>query len=236
VRKVPGMLVFVFTAAVLLTTSLLGFAQGIGTVTQVGLENFVYVYQEVLSEVIILQLGDRNEASMEQFGAEHIAGLSQIGNENTMEIWQLGQRDLVLAVQGGAGNEGSISQMHSSAGTSSGGVSDNDAFTYQGGLFNRLNVLQVGDDNTTSIYQIDNNNEVFVVQEQFPLGAGRNAALIVQAGVNNWASALQLGAQQMLRSMQFGNDNSSTISQTGSGNRTSVLQDGSGNVFSAAQS
>ena len=192
--------------------------------------------KEVLSEVIILQLADRTKLH----GAVRWQSTSPVSPRSAtttpMEIWQLGQRDLVLAVQGGAGNEGSISQMHSSAGTSSGGVSDNDAFTYQGGLFNRLNVLQVGDDNTTSIYQIDNNNEVFVVQEQFPLGAGRNAALIVQAGVNNWASALQLGAQQMLRSMQFGNDNSSTISQTGSGNRTSVLQDGSGNVFSAAQS
>ena len=68
-RKVPAMLVFVFTAAVLLTTSLLGFAQGIGTVTQVVLENFVYVYLEVFREVIILQLGDRKEAFMVQFGA-----------------------------------------------------------------------------------------------------------------------------------------------------------------------
>lgn len=234
-RKFPGLLIFAATAALLLTASMLSTAQGIGTVTQVGLDNYVYVYQEVLSEVIILQLGDENAATVEQFGAEHIAGLAQIGDDNELEIWQLGQRDLVLAVQNGAGNEGRINQMHSSAGTSTYGVTDNDAFSYQAGLYNILNLLQIGEDNTASIYQIDTNNEVFVVQEQYPLGMGGNAALMVQVGMGNWASAVKLGAQQMTRSIQLGDDNSSSVNQNGGANRASVVQTGDRNVFTATQ-
>lgn len=233
-KKFRGFLAFVLTAAVVLTASLAGSAQGTSTVTQVGLENFVYHYQELLSELVILQLGDENRAAVEQLGPEHIAGLSQIGERNSLEIWQLGQRDLVLAVQNGGGNDAKVSQMHSPEGTT--GVSDNDAFSYQGGMYNTLNLLQVGDENTASIYQIDSHNEVFVVQEQSPLGAGKNAALIVQAGLNNWTSAVQLGAHHLLRSLQVGDDNSSTIMQSGQENRVSVVQDGSKNVFSAIQS
>lgn len=233
-KKFRGFLAFVLTAVVVLTASLAGSAQGTSTVTQVGLENFVYHYQELLSELVILQLGDENRAAVEQLGPEHIAGLSQIGERNSLEIWQLGQRDLVLAVQNGGGNDAKVSQMHSPEGAT--GVSDNDAFSYQGGMYNTLNLLQVGDENTASIYQIDSHNEVFVVQEQSPLGAGKTAALIVQAGLNNWTSAVQLGAHHLLRSLQVGDDNSSTIMQSGQENRVSVVQDGSKNVFSAIQS
>ena len=89
--------------------------------------------------------------------------------------------------------------------------------------------------NTASIDQIDTNNEVFVVQEQYPLGMGGNAALMVQVGMGNWASAVQLGAQQMTRSIQLGDDNSSSVNQNGGANRASVVQTGDRNVFTATQ-
>ena len=106
---------------------------------------------------------------------------------------------------------------------------------HQAGLYNILNLLQIGEDNTASIYQIDTNNEVFVVQEQYPLGMGGNAALMVQVGMGNWASAVQLGAQQMTRSIQLGDDNSSSVNQNGGANRASVVQTGDRNVFTATQ-
>ncbi|NMB00800.1 MAG: hypothetical protein GX971_04675 [Firmicutes bacterium] len=235
-KKLPSLLIGFLVASFVMATPMLGFAQGVSNVTQIGFDNYIYVYQEVLSEVIILQLGDENSSSVDQIGSGHIAGIGQVGEDNEAEIHQLGQGDLVLTMQFGAGNSASITQMHSSAWSFPvGAVSDNDAFSYQSGLYNILNLLQIGDDNTSSIYQIDNNNEAFVVQEQFPLGVGTNAALVVQIGVSNWTSVQQAGAQLFSGSLQLGDDNATLINQQGLDNTVSVFQTGNHNTFTATQ-
>ena len=229
-KKLPTLFILALAVAFILAASVSGFAEGMGTVNQVGISNHASVYQEVMSEVIIMQLGNENEVSVEQVGAEHIAGVGQIGDENEMVIQQLGQRDLVFSLQFGMGNYGNVTQMHSTTLSSSyGNVSNNDTFTYQSGLYNILNLMQIGDDNTASVYQVDNNNETFIIQEQNALASGGNAAFVVQLGIGSWVASQQLGANEVNRVLQMGDDNSALVSQNGIDDNSVVLQTGNQN-------
>lgn len=65
-KKLPSLLIGFLVASFVMATPMLGFAQGVSNVTQIGFDNYIYVYQEVLSEVIILQLGDENSSSVDK--------------------------------------------------------------------------------------------------------------------------------------------------------------------------
>jgi len=234
-KRLPGLFMLLFMAAFVLTSSI-GSAEGIGVVTQAGINNYAYIYQEVFSEVIVLQRGRENSAAIEQVGAEHLAGVVQIGEKNDIEVKQLGQRDLLFSMQFGYENYANVIQTHPIVATQSPAyISNNDAFTYQTGLYNVLNLLQIGDDNTASVYQIDDNNEAFIVQEQMPLSVGTNATLVVQVGIGNWASRQQLGAHQAIRTFQVGNGNTSMIDQRGLDNTAAVFQTGNENTVAINQ-
>ncbi|HBG02274.1 MAG TPA: hypothetical protein DDW87_11980, partial [Firmicutes bacterium] len=228
-KKFWGLLLLGLIAAVVLTSSI-GSAEGIGTVVQVGINNDTYVYQEAFSEVIVLQRGKENSSSVEQVGAQHLAGVVQLGEKNNIEVKQLGQRDLLFSMQLGFKNYANITQTHPILAPSRAYISSNDAFAYQTGLYNVLNLLQIGDENTASVYQIDDNNEAFIVQEQMPLSLGANATLVVQVGIGNGASSQQLGAHQTSRTLQLGNGNRSLINQNGIDNNASVFQAGNQNT------
>lgn len=236
-KRLAAILIVALTAASLLTVTVPVFAEGIGTITQMGIDNYAYVYQELLSEVVIMQRGNENSASIEQQGAEHLAGAAQVGDQNELRIQQLGQKDLIFAIQMGMGNDASITQMHSTAmGSTNRNISDNDAFLYQSGLYNIVNLMQIGDDNTASVYQIDDHNEAFIVQEQAIAETGANAAFVVQIGIGNWAGSQQLGAHQVSRSLQMGDSNSSLINQEGIDNDAFVSQTGNQNSAIVNQS
>ena len=229
-KKLPTLIIIALALAFVFAASPPGSAEGVGTVTQVGTDNAAYIYQEVLSEVIVMQLGNENTASLDQVGAEHIAGVGQVGDKNEMEIQQLGQRDLLFSIQYGSYNYGSIIQMHSSTPSSSGGnVSNNEAFTYQSGLYNILNLMQIGDDNIASVYQIDDGNETFIIQEQSALAMGGNATFVVQIGIGNWSASQQLGVNLISRLLQMGDGNSAVVNQNGLDNDSSVTQNGNQN-------
>lgn len=227
-KQLSGLFVLL-VATLVLNTSMLASAQGTGTVTQLGLDNYASIYQELLSEAIIMQLGNENQASVEQEGTAHLAGVGQVGQKNEIEVLQVEKKDLVFSIQFGFKNNAMICQIHPSVISTSQNLSDKDVFTYQSGLFNKLDVMQTGDDHTTSVYQVDNNNEVFIVQEQHLLGVGANATFLVQAGVGNWAVIQQAGANQLARTLQIGDDNSSFIDQKGIDNTASVIQTGNNN-------
>lgn len=229
-RTFPAPLILYLAVAFVLIIAVPSFAEGIGTITQIGMNNYAYMYQEVLSEVVLLQLGNDNAASIEQVGLEHLAGVGQVGDDNEIEIRQLGQRDLMFSIQFGTWNYATITQIHSiTPSMARRNISNNDAFTYQSGLYNVLNLLQIGDDNTASVYQIDDNNEAFIIQEQNAVASGGNAAFLVQIGIGNWAVSQQFGVNQLSRSLQNGDDNASFINQNGMNNSAFVIQTGNQN-------
>ena len=229
-KKLPTLVMLAIALMFIFAASDLGSAEGIGTVNQVGMNNDAYIYQEVLSEVVLLQLGDDNSSTIDQVGAEHLAGVAQVGSDNVIEIRQLGQRDLVFSLQLGMWNHATIIQTHSITPSSTRrNISDNDTYTYQSGLYNILNLMQIGDDNTSSVYQIDDNNEVFLIQEQSALAIGGNASFVVQLGLQNWAITQQLGVNQLSRSIQNGNDNAILINQNSMDNSAFAIQTGNQN-------
>ena len=232
----PSLLILGLAIGFMLVTPMSSFAEGIGTVTQIGASNDAYVYQEVLSEVIILQLGEDNSSSIEQVGAEHLAGIVQVGEKNEIGAKQLSQRDLLFSIQSGYRNSAIITQMHALVGSPSRAcISNNDAFTYQTGIYNTLSLVQIGDDNTASIYQLESNNEAFIVQEQTPLSSGSNAALVVQIGIGNLVTNQQAGTHQVSQNLQMGNDNLTLINQSGRDNSASVSQTGNQNSVAINQ-
>ena len=116
----------------------------------------------------------RKLLAIEQVGAEHLAGVVQIGEKNDIEVKQLGQRDLLFSMQFGYENYANVIQTHPIVATQSPAyISNNDAFTYQTGLYNVLNLLQIGDDNTASVYQIDDNNGHLSCRNRCPCPLGR---------------------------------------------------------------
>lgn len=235
-KRRPGLFVLMLATTLVLGASTLASAEGTGTVTQIGLDNYAYMYQEATSEAIIMQLGNTNSASVEQEGPGHLGGVGQVGDENECILLQLGQKDLAFSIQSGNENYASITQMHSIAGSSSyRNISDNDAFSYQSGLNNRLELLQTGDDNTASVSQMNNNNEALVVQSQHTSGTGAQATFIVQSGIGNWVVSQQDGTHHVSRCRQFGDTNSALVNQDGLDNTASVVQTGNSNAVTINQ-
>lgn len=228
-KRLPGFLGVILVVALILTTPIGASAQAIGTVTQLGVNNDVYIYQELRSEVIIIQLGNENSAEVEQEGSDHIAGVGQVGDENMIQIVQGGQKNLVLAIQTGDENDATISQIQLVNRGSLLNISNHDAFSYQSGSLNKLSLEQIEDENITSNYQIGDNNQVLVFQVQELAATGSNAVFVVQAGSANWAEVQQFGAHQLARSIQSGDGNRSSISQMGTDNTASVSQSGNSN-------
>jgi len=223
-------------ASILLGTSLGAFAEGIGTVTQMGLNNNAHVYQEAFSEVIVMQRGNENSVSIDHEGTEHVTGIGQVGDENKFEAKQLGQRALISTIQLGVGHYANIAQSHLAAtGLAARNIFDNDAFAYQTGLEQILNLMQIGDDNTASVYQMDTNNEAYIIQEQSLLVTGPNAVFIVQLGTGNRVTSQQSGSHHHARAVQAGNENRIVINQNGTDNTSTVRQTGNDNTATINQ-
>lgn len=211
----------------------LGQAAGVGYITQIGLNNIAYAYQELRNESIVLQLGDDNTSSLSQIGLEQLGANAQVGDGNKFEAFQFGYLDTLIAFQLGFGNKANVSQYKIFRGVD---VAPNDAFIYQSGLSNLLNILQLNANNTASLYQMDNNNELDLIQEHWLEFEGENASLIAQSGQGNLSHSLQIGGQQLLIALQLGNDNLARTTQVGTANRIFLSQEGGNNKAMIVQS
>lgn len=214
---------FILVLLLSLLPSKVALASGVGTITQMGLNNVAYAYQELQSEVIILQLGDDNISSLDQIGFEQLAATAQVGDKNRIQVLQYGQGDTTFSVQLGFTNTIDISQIkiHNDV-----NASLNDSFVYQSGWNNLINLLQLEDNNTTSLYQMDYNNEIIAIQDHWFSDEGKNALLVAQSGKNNLAHSTQIGAQQMASTLQLGNDNIARLNQLGAMNHIFLSQTG----------
>lgn len=231
-RLHPNFWIFCLTLVFVLVVPGSALAQAVGSVAQIGVNNVAYAYQEIQNEVVILQLGDENSSILEQLGFVQLAAIAQIGDENQTRLLQDGQRDSVYLIQLGFANQAQINQVKTLAWAD---ASSNDAFAYQSGLYNIINLLQLGADNSASLYQLDKQNEVTLIQEQLLIGTGKNGVLVMQFDIANLAHGIQLGARQQAGTFQQGNDNTAHFGQTGGGNLALLSQSGNHNAILLTQ-
>ena len=101
----------------------------------------------------ISQIGDHNDARLEQQGSRQYGLINQIGSDNKITATQSGAFNWLDATQIGYGNSSNLNQSGS----------DNTLNLFQSGNNNMANVTQIGG-NVGTVTQIGSNNTANVIQ------------------------------------------------------------------------
>ena len=167
--------------------------------------------------------GEKNTSLIEQ-GTEtasvsgNLAYVEQIGSGHDATIFQTGNDNAAIIDESGEVGES---------------FSNNDALIDQSGNGNLADIDQEGSDLSSTVIQIGNDNEAFVMDQE----GSNNSVLIRQEGNENLAMVDdQLGSDNLSETTQLSNNNEAYITQGGSENDSFITQmTGDGNVADVTQ-
>ncbi len=193
------------------------------------MKKLVFLFAMMLAVVAAMA---QNQSAIDQNGNSNEALIKQIGAEDNAEILQNGNSNDADVLQSGSSNEAYVAQgmiagyLGASRTTNAMTANRNEASVEQVGNGNKVGeIVQIGNDNVTSVEQSGDDNEAHAYQGWAYRFWGETYTTSHLSSTNSFIDISQIGSENSGKVWQYGgNNNTAKIDQNGNNNTASFVQ------------